>query len=61
VTPAVTKLLEAEAELRNATHAREEARSQALRELAGTGLPQSAIGDILGVSHQRVHQLLKAS
>jgi hypothetical protein len=61
VTLAVTRLLDAEAELRNATRARTEARSQALRELADAGLPQSAIGDILGVSHQRVHQLLKAS
>jgi Homeodomain-like domain len=61
VTQAVTWLLDAEAELRNATRLRTEARSQALRELADAGLPQSAIGDILGVSHQRVHQLLQAS
>ena len=61
VTRVVTRLLDAEAELRNATRLRAEARTQALRELADSGLPQSAIGDILGVSHQRVHQLLKAS
>jgi predicted XRE-type DNA-binding protein len=61
VTQAVTRLLDAEAELRNATRVRTEARSQALRELADAGLSQSAIGDILGVTHQRVHQLLKAS
>ena len=61
VTQAVTGLMEADAELREATRAREEARSKALRELAGAGLPQSAIGDVLGVSHQRVHQLLRAS
>lgn len=61
VTQVVTRLMQAEADLRDATRAREEARSSALRELSGTGLSQSAIGDLLGVSHQRIHQLLKAS
>lgn len=61
VTETVTRLAEAQIRLRDATIAREEARSEALRKLASTGLPQSAIGDVLGVSHQRVHQLLKAS
>ena len=61
VTAAVAGLVDAEAKLYTAMRAREAARLRVLQELTSTGLPQSAIGDILGVSHQRVHQLLKAS
>jgi len=61
MTSTIRRLLEAEAGLQRATQAHEEARRKALSDLAGTGLSQSAIGDVLGVSHQRVHQLLKAS
>jgi hypothetical protein len=60
VTLTVETLLTAERTLRAAERSYETARQMALRELDGTGLPQSAIGDVLGVSHQRVHQLLKA-
>jgi len=61
VTQAVTGLMQAEAALRAARESRDNLRSYALEVLAGTGLSQAAIGDVLGVSHQRVHQLLKAS
>jgi hypothetical protein len=61
MTSTISRLLAAEVGLQRATQAHEEARRAALRELASTGLSQSVIGDVLGVSHQRVHQLLKAS
>jgi hypothetical protein len=61
MTSTISRLLEAEVGLQQATQAHDEARRAALRELASTGLSQAALGDVLGVSHQRVHQLLKAS
>lgn len=60
VTAAVADLVEAESKL-YVTRAREAARVEVLRALSSAKLPQSAMGDILGVSHQRVHQLLRAS
>jgi hypothetical protein len=61
MTETISRLLMAAVSLQKATQAHEDARRAALHELAGTGLSQAAIGDVLGVSHQRVHQLLKAS
>lgn len=60
VTAVITALGDAEAALVVAEQARESARRNALETLAKAGLSQGAIGDVLGVSHQRVHQLLRA-
>ena len=61
MTETITRLRKAADGLQDASDAHEKARRKALWELANAGLSQSAIGDVLGVSHQRVHQLLKAS
>lgn len=45
----------------NAAAARDAARREVIRALAAAQLSQSTIGDVLGLSHQRVHQLLRAS
>jgi hypothetical protein len=61
VTTPIEVLILAERNFESAARVRDEARQLVLGELRGAGLAQKAIGDILGVSHQRVHQLLNAS
>ncbi len=60
VTIELSGYAHAEAALQEAALARDAARRAALDALSGTGVSQSVIGDILGLSHQRVHQLLRA-
>jgi len=60
----VTELLDAlqgsEHAYADATAARDAARRRVVHALADANLSQSAIGDVLGLSHQRIHQLVKA-
>jgi hypothetical protein len=60
----VTSVLEAvfgtEIAYRVAEAARDEARQHAIRTLRKAQVPQSAIGEVLGLSHQRVSQLMRA-
>jgi hypothetical protein len=44
----------------DAAAAREDAWHKVIHALAAAHIPQSAIGDVLGLSHQRVHQLVRA-
>lgn len=60
VTVLVNRLAHAESSLQEAARARDDARRAALEALSGAGVSQSVIGDMLGLSHQRVHQLIKA-
>jgi hypothetical protein len=60
VTSLLESLFASELAYANAAAARDTARSQAIHALAHAHLSQTAIGDVLGLSHQRVHQLLKA-
>lgn len=61
VTEEFVRLAAAENALGDITRARESARRAVLDELSQAGVSQATIGDVLGLSHQRVHQLLKAN
>jgi hypothetical protein len=61
VTTTIEILMLAEHNFESAARNREMARQLVLDELRGAGVAQKAIGDVLGVSHQRVHQLLNSS
>lgn len=60
VTDVVQSWARAERELAVASSAREEARANVMSALRHARMSQAAIGDLLGLSHQRVHQLVKA-
>jgi hypothetical protein len=60
MTSVLEAVFGAEIAYRIATAARDEARRKAIRALDHARVPQSAIGEVLGMSHQRVSQLLKA-
>jgi methylaspartate ammonia-lyase len=60
VTAQMRHLLEAQHELRRAQAEQERTRKEALAALADAGVSQRVMADVLGVSHQRVHQLVRS-
>jgi hypothetical protein len=60
VTSVIVDLAESDHAYRQAAAARDAARREVIRTLLNARLSQSAIGDVLGLSHQRIHQLAKA-
>lgn len=60
LTTQLQRLLTVEAELRRAQGEQERARKEALAALADAGLSQRAMADVVGVSHQRINQLVKS-
>jgi hypothetical protein len=60
VTVEVTRLRHAELVLRQAADERDDARRAAIDALSRAGVSQAVIGDVLGLSHQRIHQMLRA-
>jgi hypothetical protein len=60
VTVEVTRLRQAEHLLRQASDERDDARRAAIDALSSANVSQAVIGDVLGLSHQRIHQMLRA-
>lgn len=61
VTAPIEELSKVEAELAALTARHDELRREIIRRMSAAGLSQRAIGDVLGLSHQRVNQLANAS
>jgi hypothetical protein len=60
VTSLIEILVDSEHAYAAATAARDAARGEVIRALSEVSVSQSAIGEVLGLSHQRVNQLAKA-
>lgn len=60
LTAPLQRLMNAEQELRRLQAESERARKEALATMADAGLSQRAMADAVGLSHQRVQQLVKA-
>jgi hypothetical protein len=60
VTGVIIDLADSEHAFSEAAAARDAARREVIRTLLAAHLSQSVIGDVLGLSHQRIHQLTKA-
>lgn len=60
-TDMVRALAAAERRFAEASRIREAARLAVINQLRRAGVSQSVIGDVLGLSHQRVHQLVNES
>lgn len=60
VTELVEGLQGSEHAYADAAAARDAARRRVVHALADANVSQSAIGEVLGLSHQRIHQLVKA-
>jgi predicted XRE-type DNA-binding protein len=61
VTALISELTEVEAAAETATARRDAVRLEIIRRFSAAGLSQRVIADVLGLSHQRVHQLANAS
>ncbi len=61
VTALISELAEVEAAAQTATARRDAVRLEIIRRFSAAGLSQRVIADVLGLSHQRVHQLANAS
>ena len=61
VTDLVQELGEIEIARAHTTARRDSLRREIIGRMSAAGLSQRAIGDVLGLSHQRVHQLASAT
>jgi predicted XRE-type DNA-binding protein len=60
ITDLIQGLAEVEIDIEHTTARRDALRQEIIGRMSAAGLSQRAIGDVLGLSHQRVHQLARA-